>query len=100
MVQGPSGLCGKAQKVNQDIKSQIVRLFHYTTFESALKIIESCALKTTNPKYFNDPFECQPKIKKSSDYTDQEFQSLMDQHIRAKTDFIQKGHEIWEKSNS
>ena len=62
--------------MNQDIKSQIVRLFHYTTFESALKIIESCALKTTNPKYFNDPFECQPKIKKSRDYTDQEFQSL------------------------
>lgn len=85
--------------MNQDIE-KIDKLFHYTTFESALKIIESCALKTTNPKYFNDPFECQPKIKKSSDYTDQEFKSLMDQHIEGKTDLVKQGHEIWEKSNS
>lgn len=87
-------------KHQDEPKSVIEKIFHYTTFESALKIIESCALKTTNPKYFNDPFECQPNIKKISDYTEQEFQSLMDQHIQAKTDLIQKGHEIWEKSNS
>ena len=100
MVQGPSGLCGKAQKVNQDIKSQIVRLFHYTTFESALKIIESCALKTTNPKYFNDPFEYWPQIKKIGEYSQKEFKFIIDQHIQEKTSFIQKGQKRWKELNS
>lgn len=78
--------------------NQINRLFHYTTFESALKIIESCTLKASNPKHFNDPFECQPNIKKR--YSDEELDLLMNQHIEAKSHFINKAYEFWEKSNS
>ena len=73
----------------------IEKIFHYTSFESALKIIESCALKTTNPKDFNDPFECWPRIKRMGEYTQDELESLINQHRGAETDFIKMGHRLW-----
>lgn len=63
----------------------IKNFFHYTRFESALKIIETCSLISTHPKNLNDPFECSPKIKKRDEYTSDEWNALFNQHVSHNT---------------
>jgi hypothetical protein len=38
-------------------------LFRYFSPERALRVLETCELMVTPPKYLNDPFECSPVIK-------------------------------------
>jgi hypothetical protein len=81
-------------------KPKIDRIVHYTDFKSALKIIKFCSFKTTNPIKFNDPFECMPRIKKLSEYSDGELDSLLNQHIEANTDLFKAGMDQLKRSGS
>lgn len=73
--------------------------FHYTKFESALRIIESLSLKSTYPEELNDPFECAPLVIGKNDHTSDELEALFQKNESLKTKLYDSAHKSWEAKN-
>ncbi len=75
------------------------QLFHYTKFESALRIIEALSLKTTRPEKLNDPFECDPLLIGKNEHTPEDLEALFLKHESLKTKFYDAAYESWVGKN-
>lgn len=75
-------------------------LFHYTSAESLIKIIESQSIKFSTFTDVNDKNECEPVIRRKEEYCPKEYEDLVDQHIKLNTGFIKAGRKAWKKSKS
>lgn len=73
--------------------------FHYTKFGSALRIIESCSLKTSRPEDLNDPFECDPRVIGKNDHTSDELEALFRKNEFSKTKLYHSAHNSWKVKN-
>ncbi|DAB08354.1 TPA: hypothetical protein CPT95_06530 [Candidatus Gastranaerophilales bacterium HUM_15] len=66
---------------NKNLKPKV--LYKYTTFETGLKILETQTIRFSNPKTFNDPYDCNIPIKlKDSVDLDSDFFITLNNQIR------------------